>query len=149
MCISKSSVCDGNLDCPDGEDEHGCPGVCLRAKDLSSLNNNRVNLENVDKIYLIKVNTTNHLRSVQCSDGHLHEWEQACGGLLVGCRFDCEACNHAIAFRCHSLRSLKNNNSSGNEINDTSKVNDAKTVISEKRFPECIHRSLVNFNNCF
>jgi hypothetical protein len=35
MCISKSSVCDGNLDCPNGEDEVGCPGVCPHPKEFS------------------------------------------------------------------------------------------------------------------
>ena len=43
MCISKNSVCDGHLDCPDGEDEVGCPGVCPRPKELSFLKDDEVN----------------------------------------------------------------------------------------------------------
>ena len=82
-------------------------------------------------ILIIKGRNSN---SLLCNDGLFHDWSHACDGLLETCRFKCKECNPARAFQCHSLQSIQNN---GNGTN-----------VSDKMFPECIHRSLVFLLYC-
>lgn len=75
VCISKSIHCDGHDDCPNAEDEVGCPGYCKLEQPIERIN---------------------------CSDGKSYPKRYACSGMVPECQDSCRECDPELAFRCKS-----------------------------------------------
>lgn len=135
FCIAKTNVCDGKRDCPEGEDEQDCPGVCpFPNNDLNAADNT------IDEL-------------VRCADGKLYTWKNACNGIIDVCRFSCDRCNSEMGYQCSSnITKLMDktfaigmpDNATTDEFGQLLEANGTTFIVQQEiTLKECIHRSLV------
>lgn len=135
FCLDKRKVCDGHVDCPGGEDEQGCHGVCTANGKPEEDQSDRKKDKDDGAV-------KEDGKRVTCSDGKAREWSDACSGLHPECKSNCARCNPETAFQCAAFG--KNTTNSDNGTKETEDEKEDNKGTDETANIECIHRSLVS-----